>query len=641
MRERMAPSFRSNSFTNSLIDPTVPQPVNENTNQQIFPDSSDQHYMLSKSDLHVAYCISKEKPKWDYRKIQQCLAFRTNNNSILEIDPEDFQESCKLAFAKERGIEFFLTDLWKTRVNTNLFKERLKFLSDISNLKSGFLPGDPIHIGPWANVETEILLNVLENGKKNGIQKENGKINWPIVSLFIPGRNGNQCKQHFFNLSKNNQYGKKLDPEDNRAMYEFKNNHISALSDKEELMLYNELSSDIDNGRVVTRINISQRAFDIYYSPVSMARKAVFSHFLKKGITVYGDNEEVDPQYIDEYNQKFLKYLIIANEEPQAIMNKFNLRNFKASMSWVSKFMKRHGLVFRKAHYTRRGAIKREWADQFLLNVADAIAKYGFENVVNMDETHVCIDNSSGTVISHKGQDKVTIYRSHVNTKEGFTAIATCSQVRKFPLIVITKGKKLKRPKKQIIVEDSNTQETSSITHFRSESGWTNVDVMKNYLDWLYEQMNHKPCALIIDCFKAHIDEEIKKYAKQKNIELIIVPACGTGIYQPLDRKIFGILKAKLRADENQRQILQDEKQYKNRFKIVEAAMEAAWEEISEEALTSGWDIPGLARVPSVLSDSSSSDDENYSDTLFEIDQDLEPIQTRRRDPERDRDYAH
>jgi len=434
-------------------------------------------------------------------------------------------------------------------------------------------------------------LNALENVKSKEILRPGNKLNWPFISLLVPGRTGDQCKQHFKNLQL--YYCKKIDYDDVRSSYEFKNNHISALSDSEELMLYDEISSVIDDGRIITREEIAQRAFEIYYSPVSMARKAAFLHFYKKGINVYNEDEEVIPEHIDEYNKKFQKYLIIATDQMNVVMNKFNIKNFKASMSWVSKFMKRYHLVFRKVHYQRRGAIDKKWADKFLIQVADAIAKYGVENVINMDETQVRIDNSSGTVIAHKGQEKVTIYRSHFNTKEGFTAIATCSQVKKFPLIVIAKGKPCKRKQKK----KKQVDENSPVTHFKSKSGWTDVDIMKSYIDWLQIQMNNQPCALIIDCFRAHTNEEVKNYAKGKKIEIILVPACGTGIYQPLDRKIFGILKAKLRADESQKKLLQEEVEYKNRYKIIEEAMNAAWEEISEEAQISAWRMPGLSQM--------------------------------------------
>lgn len=55
-----------------------------------------------------------------------------------------------------------------------------------------------------------------------------------------------------------------------------------------------------------------------------------------------------------------------------------------------------------------------------------------------------------------------------------------------------------------------------------------------------------QPCALLLDCFKAHCTVSVSKFAKDHFIELIFVPANAKSEYQPLDRRIFGILKSKL-----------------------------------------------------------------------------------------------
>ena len=45
----------------------------------------------------------------------------------------------------------------------------------------------------------------------------------------------------------------------------------------------------------------------------------------------------------------------------------------------------------------------------------------------------------------------------------------------------------------------------------------------------------------------AHRKIEVVKEATELNIEMIFIPAGLTGVYQPLDRRIFEILKAKAR----------------------------------------------------------------------------------------------
>jgi len=277
----------------------------------------------------------------------------------------------------------------------------------------------------------------------------------------------------------------------------------------------------------------------------------------------------------------------IANNEPQLIIERYQIKNFTASMSWVCGFMKRFDLVFKCAHYERRGAIEENWVDCFLTQVAKAIAHYGVDKVLNMDETHVMIDNFSNKVISHKGQKSITMYSNHCNETDGFTAIATCSATQKYPLIVVAKGKTDRCTAKFKIGGNVHCN------FFQSSNGWTNVSIMEQYLKWISFVMKAERFALIVDCFKAHINEKVKKLAENLGIELIIVPACGTGIYQPLDRKIFGIVKAKLRSAENQKSIreLKDEQ---SRYNIICQQMEKAWKEVSYKALQSAWNIPGL-----------------------------------------------
>ena len=55
-----------------------------------------------------------------------------------------------------------------------------------------------------------------------------------------------------------------------------------------------------------------------------------------------------------------------------------------------------------------------------------------------------------------------------------------------------------------------------------------------------------QPCTLLLGCLKAHSTASVLKFAKDHFIELIFVPANGKSEYQPLDRRIFGILKSKL-----------------------------------------------------------------------------------------------
>lgn len=84
-----------------------------------------------------------------------------------------------------------------------------------------------------------------------------------------------------------------------------------------------------------------------------------------------------------------------------------------------------------------------------------------------------------------------------------------------------------------------------TITH--TESGWMTGKAAKYYIDTVIvhemEKRKLDKCVLIWDVYSAHRDEEVKEYAKTKNVELIFVPAGQTSTRQVHDTHIFGLVK--------------------------------------------------------------------------------------------------
>lgn len=80
--------------------------------------------------------------------------------------------------------------------------------------------------------------------------------------------------------------------------------------------------------------------------------------------------------------------------------------------------------------------------------------------------------------------------------------------------------------------------------------------------------MGDESFAPILDVYKAPTRASVKKEAQKLQIKLIFIPAWGTGIYQPLDGRLFGIIKKRLSSineidlernnKERQKEILQD-----------------------------------------------------------------------------------
>ena len=67
----------------------------------------------------------------------------------------------------------------------------------------------------------------------------------------------------------------------------------------------------------------------------------------------------------------------------------------------------------------------------------------------------------------------------------------------------------------------------------------TSLNLSQNKVATEYESRIH----LILDVYRAHFTESVRKHAENLNIELIPIPAGMTDEMQPLDLRIFGPLK--------------------------------------------------------------------------------------------------
>ena len=255
---------------------------------------------------------------------------------------------------------------------------------------------------------------------------------------------------------------------------------------------------------------------------------------------------------------------------------------FCASTTFVSDFMERNNLSYRKPHAERRTNISDEYVQIFQDKLKIIFQKYPKERIFNMDETCWKISNTPAKVIHKIGVPTIKI-QSVQNEKLTLTAIATIdANGSKLPLWIIAKGKTNRSEKKF-----GKSNENLIFTH--TERGWANDEVLISYLEWIHNKANGEPCALVWDIFPAHQAENVKLKAQELQIELIFVPAGGTSKYQPLDVKVFGELKSRARkkfehlAFKNQtRNITYQES--------IEILLES-WLSISQENIEKSWEL--------------------------------------------------
>ena len=165
--------------------------------------------------------------------------------------------------------------------------------------------------------------------------------------------------------------------------------------------------------------------------------------------------------------------------------------------------------------------------------------------------------------------------------KAGLTVVAcVTASCLKLPLWLVAKGKT------DACHEQLGDPQGHLVTH--SESGWSTVDTFSQFLMSVRERFpDDEPVYLLLDLYSVHRSEEIKQLAESLMIRLIFIPPGMTDQYQPLDRRVFGVLKQYMRLLWR-REYMTDPCQRFSKRKAVQLLV-PAWERISPQIIRSGW----------------------------------------------------
>ena len=202
--------------------------------------------------------------------------------------------------------------------------------------------------------------------------------------------------------------------------------------------------------------------------------------------------------------------------------------------------------------------------------------------ILNMDETSCNFVHCHGEVLAETGTENVDAVLTDDHRKS-FTAIGTKSAAgERYPPIFLARGT---TDRCHAQFHDMISKKSDYLI-FHAESGVTDDDVMKFYREHAAQWMKRKSFALVLDRFTAHRSESTLQHAKLLNIRLIFVPTSGTDLYQPLDRRSFGVVKAKLGS-------IQDDYMYENtrspsRSEVADFFVRA-WNNLSTETITGSW----------------------------------------------------
>lgn len=275
------------------------------------------------------------------------------------------------------------------------------------------------------------------------------------------------------------------------------------------------------------------------------------------------------------------KYIPILNSEDPNIRKTF--KEFHCSRGFINDFKYHHGFSSKVFHLKRRRDMDNPYETKFLEDMKNLFETVDHELILNCDETGWKLFPSHVLTWAETGVDNVG-RSSLINDKTQVTVLATVSAVgTKLPLLFIAQGK-------TSASEASQLGDVGYHWTAHSETGWMTDSVFKFYLMKLREHIGHdETIHLVIDLYPAHMTEEVNVLAANLKFILHIIPAGMTDKYQPLDRRIFGPLKAKARKFFRMRHkagsIINGSKQEACQDMI------AAWESIGVGMVQSAWSI--------------------------------------------------
>jgi len=222
---------------------------------------------------------------------------------------------------------------------------------------------------------------------------------------------------------------------------------------------------------------------------------------------------------------------------------------FKASDHFVTRFKRRQRLSSHRTAvvHQSKAELARDMELEkisFVVEVRDAIERYGAAMVFNMDETPVSLLDVPVTAVVATGSKQAAKVPTSAKVPTHFTTFPTITAAGdKLPLCAILRGKTPRCLKK---VREGASADVKKVHLYYSERGWMNEGVMVLYFrDILLPYTHCRPAALIVDCFQAHWTPAIRDAAAAMNLQLIQVPGGCTAELQPLDASFNGPLLMK------------------------------------------------------------------------------------------------
>ena len=239
----------------------------------------------------------------------------------------------------------------------------------------------------------------------------------------------------------------------------------------------------------------------------------------------------------------------------------------------------------------------------FTREYVEIITTFPGELVLNMDETAWNFVFKRGEVFAEIGVEEVEAGLPD-DFRKSFTVITTISAAgEKFPPLFLAKGKT------PICHRQFNGMETNRqlFNIFHSPGGNTDDDAMEFYLDLVKDWVGSLHCVLILDRYPSHTSARTRENAAKRNIRLVFIPKSGTEKFQPLDRRVFGVLKSSA-ASKFCGHVFQFQRG-STKSEAADIFMEC-WKRLNPSTVRSAWNIDG---------EDEEDEEVDSSDSEFEI----------------------